>query len=138
MVTAPGERIVGKAISADSPAFFHVAHAEVNPELGRRLKRSKGPPFVPGKDRIEAARRAAVSTHASLRDPPSGVASRSRDPTSFEHAHGVALRGDGSAFRRRVGAAQGGKRVIQRRFNVSVPRARVSETAPALRERSER
>ncbi|KAK7248811.1 hypothetical protein SO694_00041274 [Aureococcus anophagefferens] len=59
MVTASGERIVGKAISADSPAFFHVAHAEVNPELGRRLKRSKGPPFVPGKDRIEAARRAA-------------------------------------------------------------------------------
>ncbi|KAH8059354.1 hypothetical protein JL722_5376 [Aureococcus anophagefferens] len=96
MVTASGERIVGKAISADSPAFFHVAHAEVNPELGRRLKRSKGPPFVPGKDRIEAARRAAVSTHASLRDPPSGVA----------HAHGVALRGDGSAFRRRVGAAE--------------------------------
>ena len=88
MVTASGERIVGKAISADSPAFFHVAHAEVNPELGRRLKRSKGPPFVPGKDRIEAARRAAVSTHASLRDPPSGVASRSRDPTSFEHAPG--------------------------------------------------
>ncbi|KAH8054522.1 hypothetical protein JL722_8874 [Aureococcus anophagefferens] len=87
MVTASGERIVGKAISADSPAFFHVAHAEVNPELGRRLKRSKGPPFVPGKDRIEAARRAAVSTHASLRDPPSGVA----------HAHGVALSGDGSA-----------------------------------------
>ena len=106
MVTASGERIVGKAISADSPAFFHVAHAEVNPELGRRLKRSKGPPFVPGEDRIEAARRAARSTHTSLRDPPSGVASRSRDPTSFEHAHGVALRGDGSAFRRRVGAAE--------------------------------
>ena len=34
--------------------------------------------------------------------------------------------------------AQGSKRVIQRRFNVSVPRARVSETAPMLRERSER
>ena len=33
---------------------------------------------------------------------------------------------------------QGRKRVIQRRFNVSVPRARVSETAPTLRERSER
>jgi len=36
------------------------------------------------------------------------------------------------------GANQGRKRVIQRRFNVSVPRARVSETAPTLRERSER
>ena len=36
------------------------------------------------------------------------------------------------------GAVQGRKRVIQRRFNVSVPRARVSETAPTLRERSER
>ena len=36
------------------------------------------------------------------------------------------------------GGRQGRKRVIQRRFNVSVPRARVSETAPALRERSER
>ena len=34
--------------------------------------------------------------------------------------------------------AQGSKRVIQRRFNVSVPRARVSETVPTLRERSER
>ena len=33
---------------------------------------------------------------------------------------------------------QGRTRVIQRRFNVSVPRARVSETAPMLRERSER
>ena len=37
-----------------------------------------------------------------------------------------------------LGEAQGSKRVIQRRFNVSVPRARVSETAPTLRERSER
>ena len=36
------------------------------------------------------------------------------------------------------GDEQGRKRVIQRRFNVSVPRARVSETAPTLRERSER
>jgi hypothetical protein len=36
------------------------------------------------------------------------------------------------------GGYQGRKRVIQRRFNVSVPRARVSETAPTLRERSER
>ena len=33
---------------------------------------------------------------------------------------------------------RGRTRVIQRRFNVSVPRARVSETAPTLRERSER
>ena len=32
----------------------------------------------------------------------------------------------------------GRKRVIQRRFNVSVPRARVSKTAPTRRERSER
>jgi hypothetical protein len=37
-----------------------------------------------------------------------------------------------------VVGAPGGKRVIQRRFNVSVPRARVSETAPTLRGRSER
>jgi len=37
-----------------------------------------------------------------------------------------------------IGDIQGRKRVIQRRFNVSVPRARVSETAPTLRERSER
>ena len=36
------------------------------------------------------------------------------------------------------GLAQGRKRVIQRLFNVSVPRARVSETVPTLRERSER
>ena len=36
------------------------------------------------------------------------------------------------------GFGQGSKRVIQRRFNVNVPRARVSETAPTLRERSER
>ena len=34
--------------------------------------------------------------------------------------------------------ATGQDRVIQRRFNVSVPRARVSETAPTLRKRSER
>ena len=37
-----------------------------------------------------------------------------------------------------AGNEQGRKRVIQRRFNVSVSRARVSETAPTLRERSER
>ena len=35
-------------------------------------------------------------------------------------------------------ARQGSKRVIQRRFNVSVPRARVLDTAATLRERSER
>ena len=35
-------------------------------------------------------------------------------------------------------ALQGRKRVIQCRFNVSVSRSRVSETAPTLRERSER
>ena len=34
--------------------------------------------------------------------------------------------------------AQGRKRVIQPRFNVSVPRAHVSKSAPTLRERSER
>ena len=39
---------------------------------------------------------------------------------------------------RDLGGTQGRKRVIQRRFNVSVPRARVSEPAPTLRERSER
>ena len=39
---------------------------------------------------------------------------------------------------REARARQGRKRVIQRRFKVSVPRARVSETAPTLRERSER
>ncbi|KAK7242754.1 hypothetical protein SO694_00015046 [Aureococcus anophagefferens] len=33
---------------------------------------------------------------------------------------------------------QGSKRVIQRRFNVSIPRARVPETASALRDRSKR
>ena len=37
-----------------------------------------------------------------------------------------------------LGYCQGRKRVIQRRFNVSVPRARISERAPTLRERSER
>ena len=37
-----------------------------------------------------------------------------------------------------TGEFQGSERVIQRRFNVSVPRARVSETAPTLRYRSER
>ena len=36
------------------------------------------------------------------------------------------------------GTIKGRTRVIQHRFNVSVPRARVSETAPTLRERSER
>jgi len=35
-------------------------------------------------------------------------------------------------------SCRGRKRVIQRRFNVSVPRARVSKTTPTLRERSER
>ena len=41
---------------------------------------------------------------------------------------------------RRAEAAEdlGSKRVIQRRFNVSVPRARVPEKASTLRERSER
>jgi hypothetical protein len=43
--------------------------------------------------------------------------------------------GGTSTFRR---GDQGRKRVIQPRFNVSVPRARVSETGPTLRDRSER
>ena len=38
----------------------------------------------------------------------------------------------------RVAADLGSKRVIQRRFNVSVPRARVPEKASTLRDRSER
>jgi hypothetical protein len=37
-----------------------------------------------------------------------------------------------------AGELKGRTRVIQRRFNVSVPRARVPETALTLRERSER
>jgi hypothetical protein len=36
------------------------------------------------------------------------------------------------------GGAQGRTRVIQRRFNVSVPRARVTQKASTLRDRSER
>ena len=36
------------------------------------------------------------------------------------------------------GGGQGRKRVIQRRFNVSVPRARVPEKSSTLRDRSER
>ena len=36
------------------------------------------------------------------------------------------------------GDGQGRKRVIQRRFNVSVPRARVPEKSSTLRDRSER
>ena len=46
--------------------------------------------------------------------------------------------GKENAFDAAIRASQGSTRVIQRRFNVSVPRARVSETAPTLRERSER
>ena len=55
---------------------------------------------------------------------------------------GGALRGRVDVRRRRravdARAAQGSKRVIQRRFNVSVPRARVPEKASMLRDRSER
>ena len=52
---------------------------------------------------------------------------------------GAARAGDrNTTASRRLRAHQGSKRVIRRRFNVSVPRARVSETAPTLRERSER
>ena len=40
--------------------------------------------------------------------------------------------------RERLRADLGGTRVIRRRFNVSVPRARVPEQAPRLRGRSER
>jgi hypothetical protein len=44
----------------------------------------------------------------------------------------------GKLYREQSVADEGGKRVIQRRFNVSVSRARVSRTAPTLRARSER
>jgi predicted unusual protein kinase regulating ubiquinone biosynthesis (AarF/ABC1/UbiB family) len=43
-----------------------------------------------------------------------------------------------AAFELGLSDDPGRTRVIQRRFNVSVPRARVSETAPTLRDRSER
>ena len=97
-------RIVGKAISADSPAHFHVAHCEVNPEKGRRLKRLNNAPFVPGKDRIEHQRRLADDdakgatlgrTVRSMRAPPSSPSVRSRDATSFEFAHAAVRAGKG-------------------------------------------
>ena len=59
-------------------------------------------------------------------------------PKDHGSAKAVQERAD-DPWRREVdGDAQGSKRVIRRRFNVSVPRARVLETAPTLRERSER
>ena len=45
---------------------------------------------------------------------------------------------DPAAYVALICLRMGSKRVIQRRFNVSVSRARVPETAPTLRERSER
>ncbi|KAH8086734.1 hypothetical protein JL720_7177 [Aureococcus anophagefferens] len=117
MVTASGERIVGKAISADSPAFFHVAHAEVNPELGRRLKRSKGPPFVPGKDRIEAARRAAARPRASPSSASAAGSARRPAAASRCSARPLSSRrgGDDGALYRVVSvyrADNGGARVV--------------------------
>ena len=56
-------------------------------------------------------------------------------------AEGRAVRrvGRGDVERRLADAQRlGSKRVIQRRFNVSVPRARVPEKAPTRRDRSER
>ena len=45
---------------------------------------------------------------------------------------------EGAAFEFAFGLEQGRTRVIQRRFNLSVPRAPVLETASTLRDRSER
>ena len=60
-----------------------------------------------------------------------------REPKTLFLANAYSV-GKENAFDAAIRASQGSKRVIQRRFNVSVPRARVSETAPTLRERSER
>jgi hypothetical protein len=64
------------------------------------------------------------------------------DASAFEvtkrNLDGAPLATDNFAVGGRSRWDQGRKRVIQRRLNVSFPRAHVSETAPTLRERSER
>ena len=52
--------------------------------------------------------------------------------------HLLAVAAAGPATQLATGQLQGRTRVIQRRFNVSVPRARVLEKASTLRDRSER
>ena len=107
-----------------------------------------------------AARPSATEVlgHAWLRDPDGRRSSSAEEAASSEAAleslrqfHRGRRRfkamllavmighADGGLKRDRgEGTKQGRKRVIQRRFNVSVPRACVSKTAPTLRERSER
>ena len=77
---------------------------------------------------VRRGRRAAADGDGVLAEHPLGV------------GDGAAAVGQGREEPRREGLRRrlGSKRVIQRSFNVSVPRARVSETAPTLRERSER
>ena len=86
----------------------------------------------------QLARRALLDD-AAADDDDDAVASRGQMHLVQRQQH--------AALRRRVAPERGledvrgdlgSTSVIQRRFNVSVPRARVSKTAPTLRERSER
>ena len=94
-----------------------------------------------------AAEADALERLAALERAASVPAGAGRPSTAPQKWKAVAVSANGSrrvalesggTFANDFRGAQGSKRVIQRRFNVSVPRARVSETAPTLRERSER
>jgi len=125
-----------------------------SPRGGPRASRRCGPgapgattPTPTGPSTTRRRPRGRTRRRTSSRRPPRGTrrpcrGSRSPGPSSSRRGRRASSRAAASCptstRASAVRSPQGSKRVIQRRFNVSVARARVSETAPTLRERSER
>ena len=81
---------------------------------------------------VRAVKEAQYATMAKEAPWIKGILSQSDQCADYHSTQALV------AFSQLGGADRGRKRVIQRRFNVSVPRARVPEKASTLRERSER
>ena len=73
----------------------------------------------------------------SVFGPPVDATTLGRAATAARAAPRPHVMWSGPSGNAAMSASLGGTRVIQRRFNVSVPRARVPEKASALRDRSE-
>ena len=113
--------------------FWGLAYLHYEQRLHRDIK--------PGNILLSSNGEAKLSDFGIARDVDDEDAIASTMIGTFRYMSPERLRGDDYSFESDVwslGMVQGRKRVIQRRFNVSVPRARVLETAPTLRERSER
>ena len=121
-----------------------VVEALREPHRGQRVERARGraaqvvrrPPRGAARGVAQVLRARDDVRHVVLEDAaPAAALALGRVPQGPAPRVALELRAERG---RREAEHLGSTRVVQRRFNVSVPRARVPEKAPTLRDRSER